>query len=421
MAVRFNQSRRVTQRLLVAVLLVTVLISSGFASDRGEDRNPLVRQLTGRSEEIRQQTITRVSGDAKEQLESLDALITSAKIDADQTPAGQLVRPSTIRLIYLIGSVDHPDAESLLVELLSDDHLGIAMVAADSLGKNKHYGAIEFLKRQLDRPEYVSNYGFRFNLTRSLAQMQHPDAVEFLSDLEAELDGQLRFEIEKLLREVTQDHFLGDLQRFERWKESRKPKIVLQQASFDSQSAPRMIFGKPQKYYDIDIHAKRMMFIIDRSGSMEEYASGMTRLERAKLELVRAIKALPADSEFGITFFETSVRQWRDKLLPATEDNKREAIAFVDRLGYGDRTNTYGALRESLEFDSQLEVVFLLSDGHPTFGKIISPTAIVTDIMHRNRFRHINFNTIGISVSGTTEKFLRDLADQSCGEFRAAN
>jgi hypothetical protein len=73
-----------------------------------------------------------------------------------------------------------------------------------------------------------------------------------------------------------------------------------------------------------------------------------------------------------------------------------------------------------LEFDDQLEAVFLLTDGKPTIGEIVSKPAIVADILHRNRFRHLNFNTIGIAVDGSTKSFLQQLAKESNGEFREA-
>ena len=113
-------------------------------------------------------------------------------------------------------------------------------------------------------------------------------------------------------------------------------------------------------------------------------------------------------------------KEWREDLVYASEENKLEAIQFVRRLGYGDRTNTYGALRRSLEFDDDLEAVFLLTDGRPTAGNIVAPSGIVNDILHRNRFRHLNFNTIGIAVEGPTESFLKRLAEESNGEYRKA-
>jgi len=324
-------------------------------------------------------------------------------------------------LLHLIGSVDHDDSESFLVQLLDHEHDDIAMIAADALGRYRFHSAVEFLKKQVDRPAFASSYGFRFNLVRSLAQMQHPDAVEFLEVLRHHLDGQLRYEIDRLFDDVTEQHFHGDHSRFEQWQQRRQSNIVIQQASYQSETLARLKLARAQKYYGIDINSRRLMFIIDHSGSMRKYAGGMSRLDRAKHELIRAIEELSPDVEFAIAFFEARVRVWQDALMPATEDNKRRAIAFVRRLQCGDSTNTHAALRRALEFNDQLEAVFLLSDGRPTSGELVAPAAIVADILHRNRFRHLKLNTIGIAVGGPTEHFLQSLAEGSAGEYRAAN
>jgi von Willebrand factor type A domain len=405
----------------------------------GEDHDTkLVKVLCGRSEEIRLRTIMQLEANPQAKREALDDLVVAADRNVSESVRTELVRPSTVRLIYLIASTESPDAESLLTELLDAEHGGIAMVTADSLGLHKYYSSIEFLKRQIDRPEYKTEYGFRFNLVRSLARMQHPDAVEFLTELVDNLDGQLRYEIGKLLDEVTVKHFLGDEERFAAWQVARKKseqpllaeptaeadakpsKVVFKTAS-TPESLQRIQLAAPRQYYGIDIQAKRLMFIIDNSGSMKEVFNGYTRLQLAKNELVRAIEELPFDSEFAILCYHSTMNEWRNELQAATEANKLDAIQFVKRLGLGDKTNTYGALRRSLEFDPSLEAVFLLTDGRPTVGNIVAPNGIIADILHRNRFRHLNFNTIGIAVEGPTEAFLRTLAEQSNGEFRIPN
>ncbi len=416
-------------RHIISMLFFLAAFAStpSLADQAGE--SSLVRTLTGRNESIRLRAIARIRGDAASRREALDDLIAAARRNAGETASGDLVRPSTVQLIQLIGTIDSPDSESLLIDLLDAPHVGIAMLSSDVLGKYKFYGAIEFLKKQVDRPEYATKYGFRFNLVRSLAQMEHPDAVEFLSELRGTLDGQLRYQLELLLSDVTVKHFHGDEQRYQNWKsiqdsdQAEQPTdrdIVFRPAAFEPESLNRIKLERPHQYYGIDIHAKRMLFIIDHSGSMRHYWGGYSRLQRAKNELIRAITELPEDSKFGIIFYHTTVKQWRNELLEASEENKREAIQFVRRLGLGNKTNTYAALRRSLEFDDDLEAVFVLTDGRPTAGEIVAPTAIVNDVLHRNRFRHLNFNTIGIAVEGPTEAFLRRLAEETNGEYRQA-
>jgi Mg-chelatase subunit ChlD len=429
--VPFGEAVAGFRSIIATCFLFSALAPSTSLADQAE-ASTLLRTLTGRNEAIRLRAIASFNGEPASTRESLDDLIAAAKRNAGETAKDELVRPSTVQLIYLIGRVDSPDSESLLIDLLDAPHVGIAMLSADVLGKNKFYGAIEFLKKQIDRPDYATKYGFRFNLVRSLAQMEHPDAVEFLTELRGTLDGQLRYQIEQLLNDVTVKHFHGDEQRYQQWKGRDDPEqadqaeqladreVVFKPAAFEPESLQRIKLQRPRQYYGIDIHAKRMLFIIDHSGSMKHYWGGYSRLQRAKNELIRAIRELPEDAKFGIIFYNTTVKQWRNRLLAADEENKREAIQFVKRLGLGNKTNTYGALRQSLEFDDELEAVFVLTDGRPTAGQIVAPMAIVNDVLHRNRFRHLNFNTIGIAVQGPTEAFLRRLAEESNGEYRQA-
>ncbi len=403
---------------LAIALLAAAASPLLLAQDRNEAR--LIRKLAGRSEPVRLQTLAQLESNLSLARGSLPQLIAAAQEIATSTGGDELVRPSVVRLISLIGKSDNELAEQALIELLESPHAGIAMVAADTLGANKLQGAIDFLKKQTSREEYSSSYAFRFNLIRSLIQMEHPDAIEFVTAQSRELDGQLKYKIDKFLDSVTEDYFAGEQARFQEWSQSRKSGSMFKQASHQPESLNRIQLVK-QRYYGIEIHAKRLMFIIDHSGSMQEYDVGQTRLDRAKGALIRVIEELPGDSEFAIVFYDTDVNAWRDELVLATEQNKRRAISFVRRLSYGSKTNTHGALRRALDFDEDLEAVFLLTDGRPTVGEIIHPNAIVQDILHRNRFRHLNFNTIGIAVEGPTEQFLKTLAAESDGEFRTAN
>lgn len=407
--------------IAVACLIPLVLVSICWGDS--PDGSLVFRTLVSRNESVRFRAIQRLRQDSQYRGRSVDDLIAALHFYAEDSATDEMIKPSVMALINLVADLEKPESEGVLIDLLDAPHVGMSMLSADALGRKKYYGAIDALKKQTGRPEYPSMYAFRFNLVRALRQMDHPDAFEFLAQLQGTLDGQLRYHVDEILEGVTVDDFRGDRERFEQFRNppprSNGGSGFFKAANYEPESLQRMRL-KPQQYYGIDIHAKRLMFILDHSGSMKDYWGGMTRLERAKSELIRAILELPGEAEFGIVFYHTSVRFWREELLPATEENKRKAIDYVRRLGYGDRTNTYGALRFALEFDDQLEAVFLLTDGKPTIGEIVPKPAIVSDILFRNRFRHLNFNTIGIAVDGSTKAFLQQLAKESGGEFREA-
>ena len=274
------------------------------------------------------------------------------------------------------------------------------------------------MKQQTQRPEFVTNYGFRFGLFRAVAQIEDPDAVEFLTKSLPTLNGQLAHEVHKFLERVTVAHFRGDQANFDAWKRRRSQRLdSMTDNDFSSSEYRRPIYEQP-KYYGIGIHAKKLVFVIDHSGSMGEIENGQSKLVRAKRELIYAIRSLPETTEFTIVLFESSVRQWRKSLVEASDRNKKAAIRYVTRIRQEKGTNTYGGLKRALGLDDDVEAVFLLSDGVPTRGTFVAPQQIIRAVRRQNAFRHIIINTVGISPTGVTQRFMRELAAQNGGKYQ---
>ena len=405
--------RAVAVFVLIATTIAPQLISVASAERPRQSR--LARILVGRNEVNRQQQIAALSGNVAKQIKALDDLVYALNYHAKVLAEGKEIPPSFSVLVDVVAQINRPQAQDAVIKLLDCPRVDVSIIAADVLGKHKIYEAIEALKRQVERSEFESLYGYRFNLVRALVRMEHPDAIEFLGKLAKRLDGQLRHELSEQLKKIDVDDFRGDEERFAAWNQARTPMLV-KSASY-TESYDRINLERNQ-YYGIDIHAKRLLFILDQSGSMNEQVASGTRLTRAKYELAYAIDGLPGDAEFGILFFDEVVRPWREELVVASDENKKAACQFIRRAEAGNRTNTYGALRRAMEFDDQLETIFLLTDGKPTTGHIVSQGAIIDDILRRNRTRHLTINTIGIAVEGVTESFLRNLSKHSNGEFR---
>ncbi|QDT12550.1 VWA domain-containing protein [Planctomycetes bacterium K23_9] len=405
---------------------------NGNAASVDLSQSRLVRSLVGRSESVRLKAIASLKFKNEAKRDALDELVHALREHSNQVVAGRPIAGSTPALIQLIASVDDPAATRALVDLLDSDQMQISMFCANALGRQKCIEAIESLKQQVGRSEWKTHYGFRFNLVRALTLMDHPDAYEFLAQIRRNVDGQLLHEMNTVFQGITVDDFLGDEERFAAWKNgsttgpsvklagySESPDSIFKDATY-SESANRIQLRR-QKYYGIDIEAKRLVFVIDHSGSMKKGSSHNgrwgSRLWHAKDALIKAIEALPEDDEFGIIFYAETVRQWKKGLVVATPDNKQDAKAFVYRLGFGGSTNTHGALCESMNFDDDLEAVFLLTDGIPSSGAIVHPDHIVNDIVRQNQLRHLKINTIGIAVNSKTKSFLATLAKRCSGEF----
>ncbi len=168
-------------------------------------------------------------------------------------------------------------------------------------------------------------------------------------------------------------------------------------------------------YYGLPIYAKRVVFVLDGSGSM----SGM-KLAKAQDELAQAIVRLPADVQFGIVVFNSDVLRWRPTLMLAERVNKEAALQFIRRIVAQNNTSTYAALQTALAFDA--EATYLLTDGVPSSGRIVAPQAILAAITQQNRLHRQSIYTIGVGVDSAGPEFatfLRTLAETNSGAYRS--
>lgn len=421
----------------------------------------MLRILTGRSEAAKINLIQRLQSHPN-QLHAYQDIVAQATIkllqehrggkpQSDQLTLANGSRTATAntrppvpdtlaRLLVLLGNSPREEAIAVLATALDHPDERVVMIAMDTVGQFQIEAAIDDLAIQIKRPEFSQQYAFRFTLVRAIAQLHCPRGIELLQGLHQHLDGQLRHEIAQRLESVDLRDFDGDRSQLASYRRQHPPESFVRPVNFESEQptpptsaspAPLQLVDSPSestaglklsndRYYGIDMHAGRMLFIIDRSGSMKEAAHYANRLQSAKRELIRVITGLHPEDEFSIMLFDTYVQVWRNELLPATEQNKRAAISFTRRITLGDKTNTHAVLSDAIEFDEQLEAVFMLTDGQPTAGKMIQPAAIVRDLVHRNRFRHLKFHTIGFGVNAATSEFLESIAEKTGGEFREA-
>ncbi|HHI81504.1 MAG TPA: hypothetical protein ENK02_16195 [Planctomycetes bacterium] len=196
------------------------------------------------------------------------------------------------------------------------------------------------------------------------------------------------------------------------------------------------------KYFNLDLHSKRNLFIVDFSGSMAErvrlktrYAKGAKKpkYEIVKKELEKVIRALPSDSVANVIFFGTKVSIWRanpkgrPKPVPMTESNKADLLQYIWETTPGGATNLYGALKEGLTmagsglfdkyYKTSFDSIYLLSDGAPSYGEIIDTNRILHEVRRANQLRKVKIHTIVFGDAGNNLNFMRRLAKENGGTF----
>ncbi|GIW72374.1 MAG: hypothetical protein KatS3mg102_1916 [Planctomycetota bacterium] len=183
-------------------------------------------------------------------------------------------------------------------------------------------------------------------------------------------------------------------------------------------------------FYDEDVPTRgdSLYFVIDISGSMSWGTYSYTgldgntttgnRLDRAKVELVRAISALTEDFHFNVVAYHCSSSRWRPQRVQATPENKASASAWVNALEATGATGTGPAVALALS-DKENFTVVLLSDGAPNCGA--SGFSGHLNMINSANTQGAVINTFGIGAYGEFENFLRQVAEMNGGTYVPVN
>jgi Ca-activated chloride channel family protein len=201
-------------------------------------------------------------------------------------------------------------------------------------------------------------------------------------------------------------------------------------AALAQRGSPKRFTEQPKRanprgasFYGITTRSNRIVFVLDRSGSMRG-----AKLETAKDELARTIRRLSPDVRFGVVFFNHEVETWWKPplLAEARNDTKRVAIKWIMDLPATGRTHMFQALRTALWYAeigaSDADTIFLLSDGEPTQGGgRLAGEELEREhreFLDANRLSRCIVHTIGIGPDHDRQ-LMRRIAHDTGGTYRA--
>ncbi len=259
---------------------------------------------------------------------------------------------------------------------------------------------------------FSETFACRRAVVQAIVAVRRPEAVESLIALLPEVDGEVRGDVLRHLAALSGQWHGTDANAWRHWWETHKEHFEFPRPEPGS-SAAKASPGTPL-FYGLAIQARRMVFVIDVSGSM----AGM-RLATAKRELMQAINGLPGESAFSVVAFSDQTTVWRKKLMPATLETQRAADRFVYGLRPGGDTAAYDALEAAFRFDA--EAIYFLSDGEPNAGKIPLPAAIVAAVTAGQPHPpdvHLYDRHCPRAPGQPLDTFLKTLAEQNFGVYR---
>ena len=150
--------------------------------------------------------------------------------------------------------------------------------------------------------------------------------------------------------------------------------------------------------------AKRIVYVVDRSGSMTE------TFDAVRKELNQSVARLRRSQRFHVVLFNDGAPQENPpkKLVNASNDQKEALEGFLARVEPGGNTDPIPAMRRAFELGPDL--IYFLTDGE------FDPR-LVEELRRRNAQKKIRIFTIAY-VSQMGSALLEQIARENYGEFR---
>ncbi|HLD36320.1 MAG TPA: HEAT repeat domain-containing protein [Planctomycetota bacterium] len=355
-------------------------------------------------------------------------------------------------LVKALGGINQAEAIKALTGLIKEKETALQIAALDAL---RELGAPEGLEPAGKILTQPAAWEVKLAAADYLRKMKSPESIKYISEAikDKNIESRVLAALLSLLEELNKETPSG------------------QAAAADSGQTRSVILGE---YYGTKIESNRIVFVMDISRSMEwatkeEAPAPETpdkdkvvitgneakkagpdaappvpeelkkkkkevdarpvkrRIDSVKKELINTIFNLDSKVYFSIIFYNNDVRIWKKELVPATNENKMDAIKTVDNQVPSGRTNIYDALEAAYKLTlgatkpnepkrvitgggtgspvepiNGADTIFLLTDGNPNLGKIFEPAEMVDAIRKINETRRIKINTIAVGILDPT-------------------
>jgi Ca-activated chloride channel homolog len=168
--------------------------------------------------------------------------------------------------------------------------------------------------------------------------------------------------------------------------------------------SPKVAFDRAE------VDPKDVVLVLDTSGSMKG-----EKIKQAVQAAKYCLQSLDPRDRFNVIGFSTEARPFRDRLVEATPDNVKAALAFLDGQEALGGTNIHQALltaTRSLDTTDRVGITLFLTDGIPTVD-VIDKNQILKAVQKGNQKRNRIF-VFGVG-SDVNTKLLDLLAEQNRG------
>lgn len=338
------------------------------------------------------------------------------------------------RIVRGLGSLEGEGVQAALEDALHDREGRVAVAGAEALASWPE--SLPRLVEGLGRPEWP----VRLAVAKSLEAIDSTKAIAPLLDALEDSDGRMKAELNSVLVFLTGEDKHGHVGLWREWwsggregfDETRPSRAERRRKS----QVSRRGGGVSSTFYGIRVQSKRMIFVLDRSGSMAGPSLakkrggvatagamagvevGDRKIDVCRFELKRVLRSLPLDARFAILWYNRDgIRFPRKGLAVCTPATVKKACRFLDRVEPLGATNIYDMLEEAMsgKFGEKVDTIFLLSDGLPNCGRVESRDGIASGIRRKNEESRIRIHTVNVGGGAANRQFMKRLAEENDG------
>jgi HEAT repeat protein len=263
-----------------------------------------------------------------------------------------------------------------------------------------------------------------------LERLWSAGAVCLLIDRLGREDGRLVLDIVSALERMTGRALGYDPKAWAEWWRTAAARFEMPPKPQGPRSAAPPAGQTRASFYGVPILSKRIVFVLDASGSMkteDERSHGDRKIDVALRELGRAVAGLADDAKFNVIMLSTeakrlNVRSLSPRLVLATPSNRARALELVRRAWHAlegarrGRGDHYEAVMEAMA-DPETDTVVLLSDGKPTDGSHLDRQNLIEAMAAAHRGRRICIHAVMTGTKGVDEEAMAGIAEVTRGLY----
>lgn len=258
------------------------------------------------------------------------------------------------------------------------------------------------------------------------------EIIDAAIDRMSEMDGRTLWDWVGALRSLSgEKHLYEDVDSWRTWwrkhRDDWKPAGTgtTGEASASDAKGPRTYVA----FHGIRVDSERLAFLHDLSGGMSRTmegewkdAAGKTRLDYAKEELARVLRAVADESWINVIFFASEIIAFGDRPQPVKRA-RGKILSWVEKQEIPSQPHmNRGNLYDSLVHVTQqplVDTIYLFTEGAPTEGKYLDYERILAHYAQLHRVHPVRVHVLVLGKpTGRNKSFLERLAQLCDGNYR---